>query len=274
MASGVKWIKIATDLFDDEKIIVISNMQNAHSILIIWFKLLTLAGKQNNDGVLMIGEHTPCSVEMLSILFREKKKTVQNAIDVFESMGMIEIIDGAIIIQNWNKHQTLDSYEKKKARDRIYQKERRRKQKEIASGNADCSYDKSSDVCFSEEEREEERDKDIEKYKKEPKHCEQCEFKEKCGKSINDHFEYAWKFYPEKSGKSGIKDSTKRELYKHSYSQIEKAINKYKDYVKSRSNDRFQMPYKNGDTFFRTYIKDYLEEETVVIENNEDNEWQ
>ena len=57
-----------------------------------------------------------------------------------------------------------------------------------------------------------------------------------------------------------MKDSTKKELYKYSYSQLETAINKYEDYVKSRSNDRFQMPYKNGDTFFRTYYKDYLEE--------------
>ena len=47
----VKWIKITTDVFDDEKILLIESMPSADSIITIWFKLLILAGKQNNNGV-------------------------------------------------------------------------------------------------------------------------------------------------------------------------------------------------------------------------------
>ncbi|WP_202905980.1 phage replisome organizer N-terminal domain-containing protein, partial [Clostridium botulinum] len=47
----VKWIKIVTDIFDDEKILLIENMPEADSIIVIWFKLLCLAGKMNNSGV-------------------------------------------------------------------------------------------------------------------------------------------------------------------------------------------------------------------------------
>lgn len=71
---------------------------------------------------------------------------------------MVEIIDNVITIPNWNKHQTLDAYERKKERDRAYQKGRRLKQKELIEKK---SSDKSSDVAVSEKEGEE--DKDIEK---------------------------------------------------------------------------------------------------------------
>ena len=52
--SDVKWIKITTDIFDDEKILLIESMPSADSIITIWFKLLALAGKQNNNGVFMM----------------------------------------------------------------------------------------------------------------------------------------------------------------------------------------------------------------------------
>ena len=42
----VKWIKIVTDIFDDEKILLIETLPEADSIIVIWLKLLCLAGKQ------------------------------------------------------------------------------------------------------------------------------------------------------------------------------------------------------------------------------------
>ena len=35
--SGVKWIKICTDIFDDEKIVLIESMPEADGIIVIWF---------------------------------------------------------------------------------------------------------------------------------------------------------------------------------------------------------------------------------------------
>ena len=51
MATDVKWIKIVTNIFDDEKILLIESMPEADSIIVIWFKLLCMAGKQNNKGI-------------------------------------------------------------------------------------------------------------------------------------------------------------------------------------------------------------------------------
>ena len=107
--ADVKWIKITTDIFDDEKILLIEAMPSADSIIVIWFKLLALAGKQNNDGVFMMSHRIAYTDEMLATIFRRDLNTVRLALNAFEGLGMIEIINDVITIPNWNKHQTLDS---------------------------------------------------------------------------------------------------------------------------------------------------------------------
>lgn len=161
--SDVKWIKIVTDIFDDEKMLLIESLPSADSLIVIWFKLLCLAGKNNNNGVFLLNDKIAYTDEMLSTIFRRDVNTVRLALRTFEEFGMIEVINGVVTIPNWNKHQTLDSYEKKKERDRIYQAERRARQKEIAEKSSDASLEKSSDVAISDIEREEDKERDKEK---------------------------------------------------------------------------------------------------------------
>lgn len=161
MASDVKWIKITTDIFDDEKVLMIETMPSADSIIVIWFKLLTFAGKQNNDGVFLMSNRIAYTDEMLASIFRRDVNTVRLALNVFEQFGMIEIIDNVITIPNWGKHQTLDAYEKKKARDRERVARKRAEQKALIAKSPDRSPDKSPDVAFTE--RDIERDIDEEK---------------------------------------------------------------------------------------------------------------
>lgn len=162
MMAEVKWIKITTDVFDDEKILLIESMPSADSIITIWFKLLILAGKQNNNGVFMMSNKLPFTDEMLATIFRRDLNTVRLALKTFEEFGMIEVVDNVITIPNWNKHQTLDAYEKKKERDRLYQQNRRKKQKNLIEQK---SPDKSSDVAVSDKEEEKEEDKEKENIK-------------------------------------------------------------------------------------------------------------
>lgn len=172
----VKWIKIVTDIFDDDKILLIESLPAADTIIVIWFKLLCLAGKQNNSGVFIFNDKIAYNEDMLSTIFRRDKNTVKLALDTFENFGMIERIEGVITIPNWNKHQTLDSYELKKIRDRQYQTQRREKQRKLIEKSSDKSSDKkrliaqpsddeSLPVAFSEEEREEDIDIEIDKEK-------------------------------------------------------------------------------------------------------------
>ena len=136
MANDVKWIKITTDIFDDEKILMIESMPSADSIIVIWLKLLTFAGKQNNDGVFLMSNRIAYTDEMLACIFRREVNLVRMALKTFEQFGMIEIIENVITIPNWGKHQTLDAYEKKKERDRLYQQERRAAQKALVAGTS------------------------------------------------------------------------------------------------------------------------------------------
>ena len=158
--ADVKWIKITTDIFDDEKILLIESMPGADTTIAIWFKLLVLAGKQNNNGVFMMSNKLPYTEEMLATIFRRDINTVKFALQMFEKFGMIEVIDDVITIPNWNKHQTLDAYERKRERDKMYQKQRREQQKNMIEKK---SSDESSDVAISDKEEEREEDKEEDK---------------------------------------------------------------------------------------------------------------
>ena len=166
----VKWIKLTTDIFDDEKILMIESLPSADTIIVIWFKLLAFAGKSNNNGVFMMSNRIPYTEDMLAAIFRRDSKIVSLALKTFEQFGMIEIIDEVITIPNWDKHQTLDAYEKKKERDRRLQAERRARQKALIQESSDNRLTSGEElvdcqmtVAVSEEDIEEEKEKEKEK---------------------------------------------------------------------------------------------------------------
>lgn len=130
--ADVKWIKITTDIFDDEKILLIESLPDAYAIIVVWFKLLCLAGKQNNSGVFMMSNQIAYTDKMLATIFRMKETTVQLALKTFQEFGMVEVVEGVITIPNWSKHQSLDQLENRKEYMREYMANYREKQKQIA----------------------------------------------------------------------------------------------------------------------------------------------
>lgn len=155
----VKWIKITTDIFDDEKILLIESLPEADSIIVIWFKLLCLAGKMNNSGVFMMNDKIAYTDKMLATIFRRKESTVQLALQTFEQFGMVEIIDGVITIPNWGKHQSLDQLERKRGSQREYMRQYREKQ-QLLSCKANSKANSKANVSRSEGEGEKEREED------------------------------------------------------------------------------------------------------------------
>lgn len=160
--ADVKWIKITTDIFDDDKILLIESLPEADSIIVIWFKLLCLAGKQNNSGVFMMNNQIAYTDKMLATIFRRKESTIQLALQTFEQFGMIELIDGVITIPNWGKHQSLDQIESKKEYMRNYMKEYREKQKALTSKSS-CKANSKANVRQADKIRKEEEKKREEK---------------------------------------------------------------------------------------------------------------
>lgn len=133
----VKWIKIVTDIFDDEKILLIETLPEADSIIVIWFKLLCLAGKQNNSGVFILNDKIPYTDKMLATIFRRKETIVALALQTFEKFGMIELINGVITIPKWSKHQTLDQIEERNQYMKEYMQKYREKQR-LLTDYKDC----------------------------------------------------------------------------------------------------------------------------------------
>lgn len=164
--ADVKWIKITTDIFDDEKILLIESLPDAYAIITVWFKLLCLAGKQNNSGVFMMGK-IAYTDKMLATIFRMKEATVTMALNTFEQFGMVEIVDGVITIPNWGKHQSLDQLEAKKEYMRTYMSEYRAKQKLLTSGMPDsktnCKTNSKTNVRQADKEGDSESESDSEK---------------------------------------------------------------------------------------------------------------
>lgn len=133
--SEIKWIKIKTDIFDDEKICLIDALPDRDAIIVIWIKLITLAGKLNTKGVLAISKNIVYTDEMLAQTFHRPLNTVRMALEVFEKFGMVEKIDGVIMLPNWEKHQNIDGMEKIKEQNRNRAARHRQKQKLLAQNN-------------------------------------------------------------------------------------------------------------------------------------------
>lgn len=133
--SEIKWIKITTDIFDDEKMCLIDALPDRDAIIVIWIKLITLAGKLNTKGVLAISKNIVYTDEMLAQTFHRPLNTVRMALEVFENFGMVEKIDGVIMLPNWEKHQNIDGMEKIKEQNRNRAARHRQKQKLLAQNN-------------------------------------------------------------------------------------------------------------------------------------------
>ena len=138
--SNVKWIKINIDMFDDEKIKIIQAMPEGDSLLVVWIKLITLAGKTNDGGYIYIAENMPYTEEMLATIMNKPINTIRLALSTFLSLKMIEEDTKGIYLVNFEKHQSLDKMEKIKEQNRIrVAKYRDKKKQELLECNNDVT---------------------------------------------------------------------------------------------------------------------------------------
>lgn len=132
----VKWIKVSTDMFNNNrKIKQIELMPEGDAILVIWLKLLLLAGNINDGGAIYLTPEIPYTDEMLANELRKPLTTVRLALSVFERYGMIEIVDDILMLSSWEKYQSADKLAEIREKNRIRQANYKKKQKALASGN-------------------------------------------------------------------------------------------------------------------------------------------
>lgn len=104
----VKWIKIVTDIFDNRKIKQIEIMPDGDTILVIWFKLICLAGSINDNGLIYLTSEIPYTEEMLAAQFGRSLPVVRLALRTFENFGMIEVVDNFLCLPSWEKYQSAE----------------------------------------------------------------------------------------------------------------------------------------------------------------------
>ena len=164
MANEVKWIKITTNMFDDEKIKLIESMPDKDAILIIWIKLLVQAGRTNANGYIFLNEKIPYTEEMLATIFNRPINTVRLALKTFKEFNMIEMDEKGLLVTNWNKHQNIAGLDKIREQTRKRVAKHRARQKALETGVPDVTQNvtlrNATDLDL---ERDIDLDKDLDK---------------------------------------------------------------------------------------------------------------
>jgi len=136
--ADIKWIKITTDMFEDEKINFIDSLPEKDTILVLWVKLLTLAGKINAEGLIYLTPEIPYTEEMLAHKFNRPINTVKLAVDTFQRLNMIKTTDnGHLSIANWHKHQNVIGMQKTRELTKLRVQKHRENQRLI--GHTGCN---------------------------------------------------------------------------------------------------------------------------------------
>ena len=164
----ISWIKIQTDIFSNKKIKKIRRMPEGNNITLIWIYLITKAGECNKNGGLYISEMIPYDADDIANELDFKLKIVQYSIKILEKFGMIEIIDDAIYIKNWEEYQNTDSLEKIREQGRLRAARFRDKQKLLPSTTQNNVISNGEVTLRNATEEELELDKELEEEKKDP----------------------------------------------------------------------------------------------------------
>ena len=158
----IKWIKLATNIFDNRKIRQIEMLPEGDSIIVIWVKLMCLAGVVNDGGLVYFTRDIPYTDEMLATEFNRPLNIVRLALSTFQQFGMVEIVDNIIHLSSWEKYQSVESMDRIREQTRKRVAAHRERQKMLSNGNV-TSNDTVTQGNAIEEDIEEdiEIDKDI-----------------------------------------------------------------------------------------------------------------
>ena len=167
--ADVKWIKVSTDMFEsNRKIKQIEMMPEGDTILVIWLKLLLLAGNVNDGGAIYLTPEIPYTEEMLATELRRPLNTVKMALTIFEKFGMIEIIDDILHLSSWEKYQNTEKLNEIREYNRLAQQRSRERRRQLQAAkdvndNVNDNVNDSHLTCQPCHDIEEDEDKDEEK---------------------------------------------------------------------------------------------------------------
>lgn len=125
----VQWIKVYTDIFDNEKMKKILRGRDGDTYFRVWIQLLTLAAKSNMGGAIMLGENIPMTVKDIAETMNKTVDKLRMIIDYLYDLDMIVVEGDVISIKNWDVYQNADELEKIRENQRKRTRKFREKQK-------------------------------------------------------------------------------------------------------------------------------------------------
>lgn len=109
----VSWIKLETNLFDNPKIQMLSNLPKGDSYVSFWVRLLCMAGKLNNGGYVYVAENAAYTPQLLAAITGKPVALVKTMLKTMQELHMIDVdSNGIICIIGWEEHQNVEGLEK------------------------------------------------------------------------------------------------------------------------------------------------------------------
>ena len=141
---ALKWIKLKTDIFTSDKMLLLETYEDGLYYQMIWLKLLCLAGRKENHGIFAMRDGRGYTAPMLSHILSVDTDMLEDALSVFEELCMISNDGGIIKIFVWREHQedyfdddepceteeitNAKDIERQKVRDRVRKHRERKRQ--------------------------------------------------------------------------------------------------------------------------------------------------
>lgn len=136
--TGISWIKLSIGMFDSPKMRIIAAMPEGDAILLIWVRLLCLAGQVNDGGKIYLSENVPYTDEMLSTVFGKPVTIIRLAIETFRKFRMVEFLeDGTLSLCNWEKYQSEDKLAE--IREQTRERVRKCRERKQLAESVDCN---------------------------------------------------------------------------------------------------------------------------------------
>ena len=154
----LQWLKIDANLFANRKIQILLKEPDGDTYIRVWIQLLIIAMECNKEGNLVIGENKPMTIEYFSKIMGKSFEKMEEIIKKFLELEMVILENEVYKIKNWNKYQSIETYEKYKEQGRLRQQRYREKLKsENEKSNVTVT------LCNGEEENKENKRKEIRK---------------------------------------------------------------------------------------------------------------
>ena len=154
----LQWLKIDANLFANRKILILLKEPDGDTYIRVWIQLLIIAMECNKEGNLVIGENKPMTIEYFSKIMGKSYEKMERIIGKFLELEMIILENEVYKIKNWNKYQSIETYEKYKEQGRLRQQKYREK---LKSGNGKSNV--TITLCNGEEENKKNKRKEIRK---------------------------------------------------------------------------------------------------------------